>query len=118
MSDEGFAALQELKGGDIDAAKLSELMNSRGVPPADYVAGTALDYMESNYDRERTKRLVAQLQGALDQLTDAGGVVRDVAGHPIAAYSAVTAGGALGTRAAMELAAMMQAEKESELPLS
>lgn len=42
-------------------------------------------------------------------------------GSPVAAYSAVTAGGAMGTAAAMEgynwLMAQQQAEKESQLPL-
>lgn len=42
-------------------------------------------------------------------------------GSPVAAYSAVTAGGAMGTAAAMEaynwLMAQQQAEKESQLPV-
>ncbi|WP_143593715.1 hypothetical protein [Synechococcus sp. 1G10] len=67
-------------------------------------------------------QLLNELQGPMNQRTEQGMAASLLLGSPVAAYSAVTAGGALGTKAVMDLYRYLQedqqAQKEGQLPLT
>jgi len=123
VSDEVLAQLQRIKGGPIDRAVLDGLMAEHQAGPADYIGNAARGYAEqSGLSRDRLKQLAAEQQGSQSQRTQAGQWTSTLLGHPVMAYSAVTAGGALGTAAGLKaydwwLAQQQQAQKDSQLPL-
>ena len=122
ISDEDFALLERLKGEAIDREALVQKQAASGLPVDRYVGAAAQMYVK-DVERARLQALAAELQGPRNQASQGGLWTAEVLGHPVAAYSAVTAGGALATAAGLEaydwwMAQQQQAQKESQLPLS
>lgn len=123
ISDETLALLQRIKGAPIDRAAVDAVMAQHQAGPADYVGGAAKVYAkQADLQRDRLKQLAAELQGPQNQRTEAGTWASTILGHPVAAYSAVSAGGALATAGGIEAydwwkAQQEQAQKDRQLPL-
>ena len=123
ISDETLALLQRIKGAPIDRAAVDAVMAQHQAGPADYVGGAAQVYAkQADLQRDRLKQLAAELQGPQNQRTEAGTWASTILGHPVAAYSAVSAGGALATAGGIEAydwwkAQQEQAQKDRQLPL-
>jgi hypothetical protein len=124
LSEKQLQLLSAIKGSPANA----ELLNAH--------LATAPDRRKFVLDQgysliENAKPSREQMLGVFDQiasdgrtgLTKAGDYVRQFGlGSPVAAYSAVTAGGAMGAAAAMEaydwwMAQQQQAQKDAQLPL-
>ncbi len=128
VSDEVLSRLERIKGSAIDRNAFDAAMASHPGGAQDLIGRQAVTYAtNAGLGRDQLKALAAELQGPQNQRTDAGLWANTLLGHPVAAYSAVTAGGALGTAGAMEaydwwLASQQelqqQAQKESQLPLT
>lgn len=123
ISDETLALLQRIKGAPIDRAAADSYMAQHEAGPADYVGTAAMNYVsQADLQRDRLKQLAAELQGPQNQRTEAGTWASAILGHPVAAYSAVSAGGALATAGGIEAydwwkAQQEQAQKDRQLPL-
>lgn len=125
LSDLQLQLLSSIKGSPANAALLNEHL-AQAPDRREFVRDQAYTLMEAKKPSRQ------QMLGMLDQiptdgrtgLSEAGDVMRQFGlGSPAAAYSAVTAGGAMGTAAAMEaydylMAQQQQAEKEKQLPLA
>jgi hypothetical protein len=128
LSDETLSQLERIKGAAIDRNTFDAVMAAHPEGPEDLIGRQAVTYAtDAGYGRDRLKELAAELQGPQNQRTEAGLWANTLLGHPVMAYSAVTAGGALGTAAGLEaynwwLASQQEqqqrAQKESQLPLS
>lgn len=123
ISDEQLRTLEALKGGAIDRAEIEGLAaaHSGGVPK--YLGQFARHYMDKRQlGRDELKARLAAIQGPLQQNSEWAGMLASMATHPVAAYSAVGAGGALATAGGMAAydwwMAQQQAEKEGQLPLT
>ena len=116
LTDEDLVLLERLKGAPIDRRLADQLMAQHQAGPASYVGNAASRYLaEAGIQRDGLKALAADLQGPRNQRTEVGHAISTLAGHPVVTYSAVTAGGALGTAAALRahewwLAQQQQAE--------
>ena len=124
IGDEQLRVLEQLKGGSVDRARLEELAAQHANGVGDYVGTAAAAYAErAGLGREALKSRLAAMQSPLQQRGDLAHGAALQATHPIAAYSAVTAGGALGVAGGMEaydcwMAQQQQAEKDKQLPLA
>jgi len=127
LSDRQIQALGILKGDgfnrEVDEPKMREWIEN-AVNPGLEADSAAASVMKA-YDTSREAKLRASelfIDGRVG-LTEAGNNMRQFGlGSPVAAYSAVTAGGAMGTAAAMEaydwwMAQQQQAQKDAQLPL-
>jgi len=124
LSEKQLQLLSAIKGSPANA----ELLNAHLAMAPDR-RRFVLDQGYSLIENVKPSR--EQMLGVFDQipsdgrtgLTKAGDYVRQFGlGSPVAAYSAVTAGGAMGTAAAMEaydwwMAQQQQAQKDAQLPL-
>ncbi len=122
ISDDDIALLQRLKGQPIARAALEDRQRDSGKPVDEYVGSAARMYLKGA-ERSRLQAWAAELQGPRNQATQAGLWAAELLGHPLAAYGAVGAGGALATAAGLEaydrwMAQQQQAQKDSQLPLS
>ena len=123
VTDPQLEVLQRLKGGEIDRQLFDEYMRTSEEGPAGYVGGVAAGYAEdSGMGRDALKSELAALQSPVSQITNAGNAANVLLGNPVMAYSAVGAGGAMGTAAAIEAydwwqSQQQQAEKDRQLPL-
>jgi len=124
LGPEQIRAIEALKGGSFDVERANALIaekNSRE-DAMDLIASMANNVMTDDYSRDRASRAAEALINGRTGLTAFGDDMRQLGlGSPVAAYSAVTAGGATGTVAAMQaydwLMAQQQAQKESQLPV-
>ena len=125
LSDLQLQLLSSIKGSPANAALLNEHL-AQAPDRREFVRDQAYTLMEMKKPSRQ------QILGLLDQvptdgrtgISEAGDVMRQFGlGSPVAAYSAVIAGGAMGTAAAIEaydywMAQQQQAAKESQLPLA
>ena len=127
ITDEQLAVLQEVKGNeDIDREKFNALMAQHEGGPAAYLPQALRTYADTGNIRpgdEVLRTIFGNIQGPMNQTTEVGHAVSTLLGHPVMAYSAVTAGGAMGTVAALKaydslLAWQEQMRKDSQLPLT
>jgi len=124
LSEKQLQLLSAIKGSPANA----ELLNEHLATAPDR-RKFVLDQGYSLIDKVKPTR--DQMMGVFDQipsdgrtgLTETGDYVRQFGlGSPVAAYSAVAAGGAMGTAAAIEaydwwVAQQQQAQKDAQLPL-
>ena len=116
-------ALGVLKGEAANAEALQAALGSAG-DARRHLGDQAYTLMlERATPRDRIGQAAALLADGRTGFTHRGDDVRQfLLGSPVAAYSAVTAGGALATQAGIDgyewLMAQQQAEKESQLPLA
>lgn len=122
ISDEQLRTLSELRGSPIDRQELEAMAAQHEVELGEYLGQAARKYMDrSEMGRDALKARLAAIQGPLQQNSDWAHGLALAATHPVAAYSAVGAGGALATAGGMAAynwwMAQQQAQKESQLPL-
>jgi hypothetical protein len=123
ITDEQVALLEELKGAPVDRQRLQQLATEYEGGVDGYVGGLATGYaQDAGMSRDQMKAVVARLQGPLNQHGELAHMLALGATHPVMAYSAVTAGGALGTAAGLKaydwwLAQQQQSQKDAQLPL-
>lgn len=103
IGDETIRLLEQIKGADIDQANLRALAQQHEAGVADYVGNLANAYaLDSKLGRGDILRYLSDVQGPLNQRGDLAHGAALLATHPAVAYSAVTAGGALGTAGLIE----------------
>lgn len=123
ISDEQLAVLSRLKGEPVDRATVETLAAAHPEGVAQYMGQAARGFADTRgLDRGTLKTELASIQGPLQQNSEWAGMLASAATHPVAAYSAVGAGGALATAGGMAaydwwMAQQQQAEKEGQLPL-
>jgi hypothetical protein len=124
VTDEQLAVLQRVKGAPIDKDAFNVLMQQHPGGPAAYLPQALLTYADAgNPSTDALRQMFGSMQGPMNQRTELAHAVNTLAGHPVMAYSAVTAGGAMGTAAALQaydwwMSQQQQGQKESQLPLS
>lgn len=123
ISDETLAVLETLKGAPIERALFEQAMAEHPQGPAHFIGRSATGYAEqAGLGADQLRAVLSGIQGPLQQRGNVAHGAALLATHPAVAYSAVTAGGAMGTAAGMEaykwwMAQQQQAQKESQLPL-
>ena len=123
ISDEQLRTLSQLKGSPIDRQELEAMAAQHEMEMGEYLGQAAKRYMDKRQlGRDELKGHLAAIQGPLQQNSEWAGMLASAATHPVAAYSAVGAGGALATAGGMAaydwwMAQQQQAEKEGQLPL-
>jgi hypothetical protein len=125
LGPEQIRAIEALKGGSFDVERANTLI--AGSPSREdamnRIASMANNVMTDDYSRERASHAAAALADGRTGLTDFGDDMRQLGvGSPVAAYSAVIGGGAMGTAAAIQAydwwqSQQQQAQKERQLPL-
>ena len=123
LTPQQLKAFELLKGGAGDGQALQASISAEERPVM-AVGDQALGLMQSaGTPRNRLQETAALLADGRVGLTETGDYVRQFGlGSPVAAYSAVAAGGALATQAGIDaydwwLAQQQQASKDAQLPL-
>ena len=123
LSEVQLRAFEALKGAPVNRDALQGVV-SAAEEPSIKVGGQALATIEKfGTPRNRLQEAASLLADGRVGLTETGDYVRQFGlGSPVAAYSAVAAGGALATQAGIDaydwwLAQQQQASKDAQLPL-
>ena len=119
-------AMEALKGGkvNVDLANAAIAESASRDDAVSTAATLASNLMQDSYSRDRAAMAAAELIDGRTGLTNAGDDMRQLwLGGPVAAYSAVGAGTALGVAGGMRaydwwMSQQQQAEKEKQLPLT
>lgn len=125
LSPKQIRAIEALKGGRFDVERANSLIaqSSSREDAMNRIASMANNVMADDYSRERASRAAMELIDGRTGLSGFGDDMRQFGlGSPVAAYSAVTAGGAMATAAGIQaydwwMAQQQQAEKDKQLPL-
>jgi hypothetical protein len=126
LSSAQIRAMEALKGGAVNV-DLANAVIAQGASRDDAVstaATLASNLMQDSYSRDRASRAASELIDGRTGLTDVGDDMRQFwVGGPVAAYSAVGAGTALGVAGGLEaydwwVSQQQQAEKDKQLPLT
>lgn len=126
IKPEVIQALDAATGEKRIGSNYQEIASKKGISNEalkSLLAGEVMGGILSDLTADQRKAVAMAASSSSNGMTDFGNVMRQYGlGSPVAAYSAVAAGGALGTKAMMDLAAYVQAEQQKQqqgqLPLT
>jgi hypothetical protein len=123
LSEDQLRAFEALKGAPVNQGALQDAVSAAEEPSIKVGRQALATIADFNTPRSRMQDAAGLLANGRTGLTETGDYVRQFGlGSPVAAYSAVAAGGALATKAGLDaydwwLAQQQQASKDAQLPL-